>query len=49
MLIHVAAVTGVREPRMVARPLTPPVEKPLGILKKYTPALISAVPKVITT
>ena len=26
-----------------------PVEKPLGILKKYTPALISAVPKVITT
>ena len=37
---------GIREDKTTAMPVTPPVEKWLGNLKKYTPTATSAVPSV---
>ena len=37
---------GSRRPRMMERPLTPPVEKLLGNLNTYTPTVTNRVPKV---
>ena len=37
---------GTTLPRIMANPLTPPVVKLLGILKKYTPTVKSRIPKL---
>ena len=46
--IHTAGViNGNNLPKIVPIPVTPPVAKPLGILKKYTPAASRIHPKFI--
>ena len=50
MFIVMISVAGVKReilPITVPIPLTPPVEKPLGILKKYTPTVRSNTPAFI--
>ena len=40
-------IKGITLPKTVDIPLTPPVEKPFGILKKYTPIVVRTTPIVI--
>ena len=42
--IHAAGLMGNKFPKMVPIPVTPPVAKPFGILKKYTPTESSTQP-----
>lgn len=46
--IHTPAPIGVRRDKRVPIPDTPPVEKPLGTLKKYTPTARATEPRDIS-